>query len=73
MPHGREELIKFPHLLRQLIALTQDSSSAIAKDTSLALVNITADEPGASTFLSISEAQSKFGKYNYNLIHVSIR
>ncbi|XP_043509169.1 protein HGH1 homolog [Frieseomelitta varia] len=73
MTEEREKLIKFPHLLKQLIALLQDSSTAIAKDTSLALINIIADEAGAKTFLSISESSSKFGKYNYNLIHVSIR
>lgn len=70
---GRELLLKLPDLLTQLIALTQDSSTAISKDAALALINITGDEAGASAFLLISETQSKNEKQTYNLIHVCMR
>lgn len=70
---GRELLLKLPDLLTRLIAMTQDSSTTISKHAALALINITADEPGTSAFLLISETQPKVGKYNYNLIHVCIR
>lgn len=70
---GRELLLKLPDLLVQLIALTQDFSTAISKDATLALINITADELGTNAFLLISETQPKNEKYNYNLIHVCIR
>lgn len=67
---GRELLLKLPDLLVQLIALTQDFSTAISKDATLALINITADELGTNAFLLISETQPKNEKYNYNLIHI---
>ncbi|OAD57950.1 hypothetical protein WN48_00983 [Eufriesea mexicana] len=70
---GRELLLKLPDLLTQLIALIQDSSTAISKDAALAIINITADEGGSNAFLLISETEPKDGKYNYNLIHVCIR
>ncbi|XP_076626146.1 protein HGH1 homolog [Colletes latitarsis] len=72
---GREQLLKLPDLLTQLIALTQDSSTAVSKDAALALINITADEAGTSAFLLISEMTklSQDMKYNYNLVHVCIR
>lgn len=68
-------LLKLPNLLTQLIALMQDSATAISKDVALALINITADESGANAFVLISETSKKSddAKYNYNLIHVCIR
>ncbi|XP_076761357.1 protein HGH1 homolog [Xylocopa sonorina] len=70
---GRELLLKLPNVLTRLITLTQDSSTAIAKDAALVLINLTADEAGASALLLLSETQLKNEKYNYNLIHVCIR
>ncbi|XP_076180006.1 protein HGH1 homolog [Ptiloglossa arizonensis] len=72
---GRELLLKHPDLLTNLIALIQDSSTAVSKDAALALINMTADEAGTNAFLVISEMSkpSEDTKYNYNLIHVCIR
>ncbi|XP_076294891.1 protein HGH1 homolog [Lasioglossum baleicum] len=72
---GRELLLKSPDLLTQLIVLTQDSSAPVSKDAALAIINITAEEAGASAFLVISETlpQSPDLKYNYNLIQVCLR
>lgn len=59
--------------MTRLIALTQDSSTAISKDAALALINITADETGANALLLISETQYRNKEPNYNLIHICIR
>lgn len=68
-------MLKHPDLLTNLIALIQDSSTAVSKDAALALINMTADEAGTNAFLVISEMSkpSEDTKYNYNLIHVCIR
>lgn len=49
-------LLGIPEILRQLILLLQDETSALAKDASLALINISGDEDGASALLIISES-----------------
>ncbi|XP_014204089.1 protein HGH1 homolog [Copidosoma floridanum] len=54
-PEGRQLLLGIPEIVRQLILLLQDESFAIAKDASLALINISGDEEGASALLIISE------------------
>lgn len=53
---GRELLLGIPEILRQLILLLQDETCAIAKDASLALINLSGDEDGASALLIISES-----------------
>lgn len=70
---GREVLLKLPNLLSRLIALTQDSSTAISKDAALALVNISADETGANALLLISETHFQKEESNYNLIRICLR
>ncbi|XP_015593527.1 protein HGH1 homolog isoform X1 [Cephus cinctus] len=72
---GREILLGIPEILRQLVLLAQDSVVAVAKDAALSLVNISADEPGASALLVISETSkpSVNEKPSDNLIDVSLR
>ncbi|XP_017879857.1 protein HGH1 homolog isoform X2 [Ceratina calcarata] len=70
---GRELLLKCPKVLTQLIVMIQDSDTMISKAALQALINITADEAGASACLLISEVQPKDEKYSSNLVQVCIR
>ncbi|KAK2579741.1 hypothetical protein KPH14_011082 [Odynerus spinipes] len=71
---GRELLVGSLDILRQLVVLMQDESMAIAKDAALTIINISADEAGATAFLTISESshEDKKQKYTHNLIQVCI-
>ncbi|KAI4484273.1 hypothetical protein M0804_007729 [Polistes exclamans] len=69
---GIELLLGCLDILKQLVILMQDESTAIAKDAALSAINISADEAGATAFLTISESlqEDKEKKYSHNLIHV---
>ncbi|KAK0167625.1 hypothetical protein PV327_004997 [Microctonus hyperodae] len=71
---GREHLLGYPEILRQLIILSQVDASCItvAKDAALALINISGDEIGAKALVLISETSkiSATERPNDNLIHV---
>ncbi|OXU29606.1 hypothetical protein TSAR_010730 [Trichomalopsis sarcophagae] len=74
-PEGRELLLGIPEILRQLILLLQDETSVIAKDASLALINLSGDEDGASALLIISESSRCTGddEKSDNLIYLCFK
>ncbi|XP_066144525.1 protein HGH1 homolog [Euwallacea fornicatus] len=51
---GVEAVYEKPQLLVSLISLLEDTTSAIAKDASLTLINVSANEKGASALLNLN-------------------
>ncbi|CAD7092692.1 unnamed protein product [Hermetia illucens] len=46
---GRKLILEFPELMQAVVKLTTDKTHTIAKDATLALINLTGDESGAVT------------------------
>lgn len=70
---GRELLLKLPNILKKLIILLQDKSVIIVKAVALSLINISADENGASALLLISESSKSDESLNSNLLQICLK
>ncbi|XP_012288708.1 protein HGH1 homolog isoform X2 [Orussus abietinus] len=72
---GIELLLNTSAILKCVIALMQDDSPVIAKDASLLLINISAEEEGANTLLLISETSTIDADHNIssNLVNTCLR
>lgn len=70
---GRELLLKLPDILKKIVILLQDKSIIIAKAVTLSLINISADENGASALLLISESSKPEDKLNSNLFEICLK
>lgn len=69
---GHELLSKGSDVIAQLIGLTQDEASTVAKNSLLALVNLSADEEGATAILG-AVSQSAALRETLSLIFVFSR
>lgn len=51
---GRTLLNQCPDILLLILGLTQDECEVVAKEAVLALVNLSADEPGATVLVKVA-------------------